>query len=90
MSDYSIRKYRQSLLIGLIGVVKELFPSEQLKISHSILDGVYCELENSVLSSREIQTIEDRLLDEPEGPEKIALQDQFRKLHDQLAAVMEK
>jgi len=39
---------------------------------------------------REIQTIEDRLLDVPEGSEKIALQDQFRKLHDQLAAVMEK
>ncbi|SDG87546.1 uridine kinase family protein [Desulfosporosinus hippei] len=61
MSDYSIRKYRQTLIIGLIGVVKELFPGEQLKISHSILDGVYCELENSVLSSREIQTIEDHL-----------------------------
>jgi len=61
MSDYSIRKYRQTLIIGLIGVVKELFPGEQLKISHSILDGVYCELENSVLSSREIQKIEDHL-----------------------------
>lgn len=61
MSDYSIRKYRQTLILGLIGVVKELFPSEQLKISHSILDGVYCELENSVLSSREIQKIEDHL-----------------------------
>lgn len=61
MSDYSIRKYRQSLIIGLIEVVKELFPGEQLKISHSILDGVYCELENSLLSSREIQQIEERL-----------------------------
>jgi len=61
MSDYSIRKYRQSLVIGLIGVVKELFPDEQLKISHSILDGIYCELENSILSSREIQKIEDHL-----------------------------
>ncbi len=61
MSDYSIRIYRQSLIFGLIKVVKELFPDEQLKISHSILDGVYCELENSVLSSREIQKIEDHL-----------------------------
>lgn len=61
MSDYSIRKYRQTLIIGLIGVIKELFPSEQLIISHSILDGVYCELKNSVLSSREIQKIEDHL-----------------------------
>lgn len=61
MSDYSMRIYQQSLIIGLIGVVKELFPGEQLKISHSILDGVYCELEDSVLSSREIRKIEDYL-----------------------------
>jgi hypothetical protein len=39
---------------------------------------------------REIQLIEDRLLDHSEGPEKAALEVQFRKLHDQLAAVMEK
>jgi len=38
---------------------------------------------------REIQLIEDRLLDHPDGPEKASLEDQFRKLHDQLAAVME-
>lgn len=61
MSEYTIRRYRQSLILGLIGVVKELFPNEQLKISHSILDGVYCELENSLLSSREVQKIEDHL-----------------------------
>ncbi|TGE32311.1 nucleoside kinase [Desulfosporosinus sp. Sb-LF] len=61
MSDYSIRRYRQSLVLGLIGVVKKLFPEEQLKISHSILDGVYCELEDSLLSSREVQKIEDHL-----------------------------
>ncbi|HBW37966.1 uridine kinase [Desulfosporosinus sp. BICA1-9] len=61
MSDYTIRRYRQSLILGLIGVVKELFPEEQLKITHSILDGVYCELEDSLLSSREVQKIEDLL-----------------------------
>ena len=61
MSYYTIRRYRQSLILGLIGVVKNLFPEEQLKIAHSILDGVYCELENSALSSREVQKIEDHL-----------------------------
>ena len=39
---------------------------------------------------REIQIIEDRLLDVADGPEKDALQEQFRNLHDQLAAVLEK
>jgi uridine kinase len=61
MSEYTIRRYRQSLILGLIGVVKTLFPDEQLKISHSILDGVYCELENSLLSIREVQKIEGHL-----------------------------
>ncbi|KUO70361.1 MAG: uridine kinase [Desulfosporosinus sp. BRH_c37] len=61
MSDYENRRYRQSLILGLIGVVKELYPGEQLKISHSILDGVYCELADSVLSSREVQNTEDHL-----------------------------
>ena len=61
MSDYTNRRYRQSLTLGLIEVVKELFPEEQLKITHSILDGVYCELEDSLLSSREVQKIEDHL-----------------------------
>jgi len=63
MSDYTLRRYRQSLILGLIGVVKEIFPGEQLKISHSILDGVYCELIGSILSSREVQKIEDHLRD---------------------------
>lgn len=61
MSDYASRRYRQSLILGLIGVAKKLFPDEQLKVSHSILDGVYCELEDSILSSREIKQIEDYL-----------------------------
>ena len=61
MSDYPIRRYRQSLILGLIGVAKKLFPNEQLKIAHSILDGVYCELEDSLLSSREVIKIEEDL-----------------------------
>jgi len=61
MPDYELRRYRQSLILGLIGVVKELFPQEELKISHSILDGVYCELVDSILSSREVQRAEEHL-----------------------------
>jgi len=61
MTAFELRRYRQSLILGLIGVVKQLFPGEQLKISHSILDGVYCELVNSTLSIREVQKIEDHL-----------------------------
>ncbi len=61
MTAFELRRHRQSLILGLIGIVKELFPGEQLKISHSILDGVYCELVNSTLSIREVQKIEDHL-----------------------------
>jgi len=61
MPDYELRRYRQSLILGLIEVVNELFPGEELKISHSILDGIYCELVDSTLSSREVQKIEDHL-----------------------------
>lgn len=55
------RQYRQTLILGLIKVVKELFPQEKLKMPHSILDGIYCELDNSLLSSREVTLIEAEL-----------------------------
>ncbi|EGW36130.1 uridine kinase domain protein, partial [Desulfosporosinus sp. OT] len=63
MSEYTIRRYRQSLILGLIGVIKKLFPDEQLKIAYSILDGLYCELEDSLISSREAQKIQAHLRD---------------------------
>ncbi|KGP76642.1 uridine kinase [Desulfosporosinus sp. Tol-M] len=52
---------RQSLVLGLILTIKELFPDEQLKIMHSIPDGIYCEFENSSVSPREVRKIEERL-----------------------------
>ncbi|AGA69570.1 uridine kinase [Desulfitobacterium dichloroeliminans LMG P-21439] len=55
------RQYRQTLIFGLIMIIEELFPQEKLKIQYSILDGVYCELENSPLSSREVSQIDERL-----------------------------
>lgn len=61
MLENDYRKYRQSLILGMIVVVEELFPGERLKIAHSILDGVYCELEGSLLSAREVRKIEEQL-----------------------------
>lgn len=55
------RQYRQTLILGLIKVVENLFPVEKLKIAYSILDGIYCELESSLLSSREVDKIEAHL-----------------------------
>lgn len=61
VTEYDIRRYRQTLFLGIIEIVKELFPGEKLKILHSILDGIYCELTDSVLSSREVQKTEEHL-----------------------------
>lgn len=61
MSEYYTRKYRQTLQLGLIKVITELFPEEKLKIPYSILDGVYCELSGSLVSPREVKLIEHKL-----------------------------
>ncbi|WP_240984644.1 uridine kinase family protein [Acididesulfobacillus acetoxydans] len=61
MSENTLRQYRQTAILGLILTVEKLFPTEQLKIAHSILNGIYCELERSLLSSREVRNIEDKL-----------------------------
>lgn len=55
------RRYRQTLLLGLIKVIKELFPEEKLKIPYSILDAVYCEFPGSLISPREVNVIEQAL-----------------------------
>lgn len=55
------RKYRQTLQLGLIKTVRELFPEERIKISYSILDGEYCEFVGSLASPREVRQIESRL-----------------------------
>lgn len=61
MNENYKRQYRQTLQLGLIKVVRELFPDESLKIPYSILDGVYCELSGSLLSEREVKLIETKL-----------------------------
>lgn len=61
MSENHMRQYRQTLQLGLIKVISDLFPEEKLKIPYSILDGVYCELSNSLVSQREVKLIENTL-----------------------------
>lgn len=59
--ESSHRQYRQTLILGLIYSCEELFPQEQLKIAYSILDGIYCEFGNSLVSIREVTRIEEHL-----------------------------
>ncbi len=63
LSENTVRQYRQTTTLGLIITVQDLFTHERLKIAYSILDGVYCELEDSLLSAREVALIEQRLRD---------------------------
>ncbi len=56
-----LRQGRQTVKLGLIKVVHDLFPEERLKTSYSILEGVFCNLDGSVLSTREVTGIRERL-----------------------------
>lgn len=61
MADDYMRRYRQTVQLGLIKVVQDLFPEEKLKIPYSILDGIFCELSGSIISPREVDLIGARL-----------------------------
>lgn len=61
MRETHLRQGRQTVKLGLTKVVHDLFPGERLKTSYSILEGVFCNLVGSVISTREIRAVEDRL-----------------------------
>jgi len=61
MPETHLRQGRQTVKLGLIKVVGELFPGYQLKTSYSILEGLFCNLDDSVLSEREVGEIDRRL-----------------------------
>jgi len=61
MGDTHLLQNRQTSKLGLIKVVKDLFPEETLKTAHSIQEGVYCRLAGSILSEREVRLISARL-----------------------------
>jgi len=61
MTEDFLRMYKQTLQLGLIKVIRDLFPDETLKIPYSILNGIYCEFSGSQVSIREVKLIETKL-----------------------------
>jgi hypothetical protein len=61
MEETHLRKRRQTVKLGLIKTVGELFPEYRLKTAYSIQEGVFCNLSGSVLSEREVGLISRRL-----------------------------
>ena len=60
MRETHLRQGRQTVKLGLIKVIHDLFPDERLKTSYSILEGVYCNLVGSTQSTREVRLIDTR------------------------------
>ncbi len=61
MEETHLRQRRQTVKLGLIKVIQDLFPEETLKTAYSIQDGVFCKLSGSLLSVREVKQISFRL-----------------------------
>ncbi len=61
MRETHLLQARQTVKLGLVKVMRELFPGETFKTSYSILEGVFCNLDRSVLSTREVRHIEAEL-----------------------------
>ncbi|MGB7963889.1 MAG: hypothetical protein WCF12_13170, partial [Propionicimonas sp.] len=73
MRETHLRQGRQTVKLGLIKVVHDLFPEEHLKTSYSILEGVFCNLDGSVVSTREVRQIRERLREWVERDEPVQL-----------------
>lgn len=52
---------RQSVKLALIAVMEELFPEDRLKTAYSIQEGVFCRLNETVMSVREVEAVGRRL-----------------------------
>ena len=61
MKETHLSKDRQTVKLGLIKVMQDLFPEDTLKTAYSIQEGVFCRLNNSALSIREVDQIGKRL-----------------------------
>ncbi|MDB6353368.1 nucleoside kinase [Trichococcus sp. K1Tr] len=73
MSETHLHRGRQTVKLGLIKVVHDLFPEETLKTSYSILEGIFCNLYGSILSTREVKLIERKLREWVEKDSSIVL-----------------
>lgn len=63
MRETHLSKDRQTVKLGLIKVIQELFPVDRLITAYSIQEGVFCHLNDSVLSIREVDQIRRSLND---------------------------
>jgi uridine kinase len=61
MHETHLLESRQTVKLGLIKVIEDLFPGETLKTAYSIQTGVFCRLSGSVLSHREVNQISSKL-----------------------------
>jgi len=52
---------RQTVKLGLIIVIQQLFPEESLKIAYSIQEAVFCRFKDSAISVREVRQIDLKL-----------------------------
>ena len=61
MPETHLIQSRQTCKLGLIIVIRQLFPQESLKTAYSILEGVFCRFAGSAISIREVAQIEKKL-----------------------------
>lgn len=57
MIETHLDKKRQTIKLGLIKSIPKLFPGETFRALFSIGTGIYCELENSAISKREVEEL---------------------------------
>lgn len=61
MAEVHLNRNRQTIKLGLIAVVRELFPEESLKTAYALQEGVFCRFIDTAISVREVRQIELRL-----------------------------
>ncbi len=61
MRETHLRQDRQTVKLGLIKVINELFPGETFETVCSIQESIFCQLANSILSEREVKLIDNKL-----------------------------
>lgn len=63
-NEDGMRIYRRSLYFILIKAVNDVFPDRKVVISHSISNGVYCEIKgDKELTENDVKMIESRMLE---------------------------
>jgi len=61
MPETHLIQSRQTVKLGLIILIKQLFPEESLKTAYTIGEGVFCRFKDTAISVREVRQIELKL-----------------------------